>query len=82
VKENRPVAASSEQYVVIGALEPDGSSVVVKAVRKKRPVLDKLLSAIGMINPYYRRITVFEGTPEEIKLKGYEVGVRIKLDID
>ena len=76
------MAASSEQYVVIGALEPDGSSVVVKAVRKKRPVLDKLLSYISMINPYYRRITVFEGTPEEIKLRGYEVGVRIKLDID
>lgn len=76
------MAASSEQYVVIGALEPDGSSVLVKAVRKKRPVIDKLLSYISMINPYYRRITVFEGTPEEIKLKGYEVGVRIKLDID
>jgi hypothetical protein len=69
---------AQERIVVIGDLiAPD--EAVVTEIRKRRPIWDTLRSVIETINPYYRRITLFEGTQEELKLKGYEIGIRIKL---
>lgn len=69
---------AQERIVVIGDLiSPD--EAVVTEIRKRRPIWDTLRSVVETINPYYRRITLFEGTQEELKLKGYEIGIRIKL---